>query len=327
MRTARDRPKQRKRTARDKRTSSRHSESAIKAALSAALSDAEIDSTLVAALLALDAAGMDRVVARLGADTGALVRSIVSPKHLDGGRLAPRAATTGAKLRQEWARAWATWEACVDESNDEDGKYVVQDHDWEAPYLDTGSIADDLEQAAAQIQPLLSRIIDANLCAPTFRFADVIRDTADEIGGGLPDWMDGSWDPAWFGPVATRCLLDAEWRICQRAGTGAFECVDALLALEQSLGKAHLSNKAIEAFLLGLPEATQREIVAGIDQHRGSVNWKRVLGISTSGWSVAARKLARRSGRARHRGRRSTTSKSAPAKPSARRPRSRSTTS
>jgi len=206
-----------------------------------------------------------------------------------------------AKIRQEWESAWAAWEDCVAESGDEDGKYVLQDHEWEAPYFDTAAVANDLERVAARIRRLLPRVIDERLCKPTFRFAEVLRETADAIGGGLPKWMDGSWEPAWFGREVTGCLLEAEWRMAQRAGTDAFEYVDAILALDQSLDNAGLDDQAIVAFVLDLPAAERRAILAGIDRSRQSGLWERVLGTTNSRWSRMARKLERRRGPERQR--------------------------
>jgi hypothetical protein len=281
------------------RTSAKKKESSLLAALSAALSDEELRRTLVAALLALDHAGMSRLARRLGTETGGLVRRIVYTKPVDGRRTKPAAGS--AKIRQEWESAWAEWEECVAESGDEDGKYVLQEHEWEAPYFDTEAVASDLERVASRIRPLLPHVIDECLCKPAFRFAEVLRETADAIGGGLPEWMDGSWEPAWFGPEVTGCLLEAEWRMAERARKDAFEYVDAILALDQSLGNAGLDGQAIVAFVLDLPAAEQRAILAGIDRSRQSGLWKRVLGTAGSSWSRMTRKLERRRGPERHR--------------------------
>ena len=110
------------------------------------------------ALLALDERGRDRLIAQLGAEAGGTLRRLLASR---GERRATARPSPGAaKIRQEWEKAWDEWEACVAESQDEHGRYVVREHHWEEPYLDGSSVAEDLEPIAARMRTILGRVID-----------------------------------------------------------------------------------------------------------------------------------------------------------------------
>lgn len=72
-----------------------------------------------------------------------------------GSRRKARPSPGGAKIREEWEKAWAKWEDCVAESGDEHGRYLVREHHWEEPYLDGSSLAQDLEPIAAGMREIL----------------------------------------------------------------------------------------------------------------------------------------------------------------------------
>ena len=47
-----------------------------------------------------------------------------------------------------WSSLWRNYDDIISEVGDEEGKYAVQDHHWEEPYFDGGSLALDLEPIA-----------------------------------------------------------------------------------------------------------------------------------------------------------------------------------
>ena len=109
--------------------------------------------------------GLDRLVARLGEETGRTLRRLLAPRGRS--RTTAQPSPGSAKIREEWEKAWDEWEACVAESADEDGRYVVREHHWEQPYLDGSSLAHDLEPFAARMRKILERVMDDGL-APDF---------------------------------------------------------------------------------------------------------------------------------------------------------------
>jgi hypothetical protein len=165
-------------------------EGALLELLAHGLSEDEIRRVVACALLALDEGGRDRLVARLGGETGETLRRLLGSHGRSGAKARP--SPGGAKISQEWAKAWSDWEACVAESGDEDGRYVVREHHWEEPYLDASSLAEDLEPIAARMRAMLERVMDEGL-APAFSFLTAIEEMDAEIGSGLPERARSRW--------------------------------------------------------------------------------------------------------------------------------------
>ena len=101
-------------------------ERALLELLSHGLSEEEIQRVLAGALLALDERGRDRLLTRLGAETGATLRRLLASRGRSRAKAQPSPGS--AKIREEWENAWDEWEACAAESGDEDGRYVVREH-------------------------------------------------------------------------------------------------------------------------------------------------------------------------------------------------------
>ena len=75
------------------------------------------------------------------------------------------------------------------------------------------AIADDLDTLAANMRPLIPRIIAAG-AAPDFSFAEAIEDLNEDLFTGLADWLDpGLNDGCYLGPEVTSCLLEWEWTV------------------------------------------------------------------------------------------------------------------
>jgi hypothetical protein len=256
------------------------------------LSEDEIRRVVACALLALDEPGRDRLVARLGDETGGTLRRLLV--SLGQRETKARPSPGAAKIRQEWEKAWSEWETCVVESQDEDGRYVIREHHWEEPYLDGSSLAEDLEPIATRMRMILGRVMDEGL-DPDFSFLTTIEDLDAGIGSGLPDWMDpSSGDGCPVGPEVTRCLLEWEWRASRRNGCSAFELADTIRKLEASARIVSLDDGTITRFIVGLGDADQKAVLEGIVAHRSQSHWAEVLGAAHSGWFKIHQELARR---------------------------------
>ncbi len=267
-------------------------EKALLDLLAHGLSEGEIRRVTACALLALDERGRDRLVARLGEETGGTLRRLLESHGPSGTKARP--SPGGAKIRQEWDKAWSDWEDCVAESGDEHGRYVIREHHWEEPYLDGSGLAEDLEPIAARMREILERVMDEEL-EPGFSFLTAIEDLAAAIGSGLPDWMDpSSGDGCPLGPQVTGCLLEWGWRACRRDGRSAFEPADAIRKLGASVKSVSLHDDTLAEFILGLDEAEQKTVLRGIVAHRSASHWAEVLGAAHSGWFRIHQELARR---------------------------------
>jgi hypothetical protein len=191
-----------------------------------------------------------------GGETGETLRRLLGSHGRSGAKARP--SPGGAKIRQEWEKAWSDWEACVAESGDEDGRYVIREHHWEEPYLDASSLALDLEPIAARMRAMLERVMDEGL-APAFSFSSAIEEMDAEIGSGLAHWMDpSSGDGCALGPEVTGCLLEWEWRARRRDRHSAFELAEAIRKLEASARIVSLDRDTVARFILGLGDADQK---------------------------------------------------------------------
>jgi hypothetical protein len=270
----------------------RAEERALLELLSHGLSEEEIQRVLACALLVLDERERERLLARLGAETGATLRRLLASRARSRTKAPPSPGS--AKIREEWDKAWSEWEACVVESGDEDGRYVVREHHWEEPYLDGSSLAQDLEPLAARMRKILERVMDEEL-DPDFSFLAAIEELDAEIGSGLPEWMDpSSGDGCPLGPEVTGCLLEWEWRAYRQDGRSAFKLVDAVRQLEASAKIVSLDDDTIARFIRGLGAAEQQAVLRGIAAHRSASHWAKVLGAAHSGWFKIHQALAKR---------------------------------
>jgi hypothetical protein len=255
-------------------------EKALIEALSASFSREEIQQILTCSLLSLDPSGIERLGARLGPETAATLRRVLSAESETAKATGPQPSID--KIRQEWDSAWEEWDACVAETGDEDGKYVLQEHHWEPPYLDKSALAEDLEPIAARMRVLLPRVYEGNL-APDFSFAHTLKNTVEDVGG-VSEWIEDSGEGIAFGPEVTRCLLEWEWRAARRDNLGAFEFADGICRLEQSCEDMALDHSTVSSFVFDLEAEAQKEILEGIVRHRKSGHWARALESVHGGW-------------------------------------------
>ncbi len=265
-------------------------------ALESALSREELSRVAAGALLAMDEAGRQRMLEQLPPDTAEAILPILEAPR--SGESVPATAQVGkAKVRETWQGLWAEWNECIDESGLEKGRYVYQDAHWEPPYLDRSGVVDDLEAIAKRMRELTGRLWADGL-DPERSILDEVREAANCIGAGLPEWFNG--EGVDFGPQVTACLLEWEWRVAQREGLDAFGLVERIRNLERSLHDAGLDGGAIVAFVAAMPQEDQRGVFEGLKSYRASATWSEVLADAHSGWFRLHQRLARKWDRARH---------------------------
>lgn len=231
---------------------------------------------------------MGQLAAKLGPDTGAALRR--APQS-PAGNAAPEPGP--AKLLQEWKKAWADWDEVIGAACDEEGEYVIREHDWEQPYFDPLSVTGDLEPIAARMAALLPRIFDHGL-DPDFSFADEVADCVEEIASSFPEWLS-PFDCESFrlGSKATGCLLQWELRVCRRQGRSLFQLIDKLRGLEQSNRGLDLDDKTMSSFVRGLGKDAGKNILEGIRAHKDEDRWMKVLNSARSGWFLIYQDLCR----------------------------------
>ena len=247
--------------------------------LSAGLSQEEIRHVLAGALKSLGPAGVDRLLKRVGSETGAALRRALGP-----GDSKQPPAPGRAKIKEEWQQAWEEWNFRIGEASDSEGDYVIQQHHWEQPYFDPQSVTRDLEPIAARMRKLLSRVFEENI-HPRFSFAKAVQESIEEIESGQTDWMDPfAHEGFGLGPEVTACLIDWEWRSARRRGMTAFQFVDQLCQLEVSTQGLGLDDKVVAHFIRGLGADAKNDVLRGIQAKRDQKPWKQVLDSAHSGW-------------------------------------------
>jgi hypothetical protein len=280
---------------RRKRSAVSSGEEALQARLEAALSERELRRVLAAALVDLDDGARARLVARVGADTGAaLGLALKAPPR--GGRRA-RAAIPPAgkgKALQEWERLWGEWDAVVLDTGHEGGAYILREADWEPPYLDASALAADLDAVAVRMLPLVGRVVRDRI-APDSSLADALGTLDDDLGAGLPDGIDpDECEPCALGPAATSCLLEWEWAVAKRDARGAPAFLDDIRDLESRLRYVGLDQAAVRKFVLGLPDAELRALLESMTRQRSTTRWAEAFTQARGGWAEILRALSRR---------------------------------
>ncbi len=260
--------------------------------LSAGLSQEEIRHVLAGALKSLGPTGVDRLLKRVGSETGAALG-----RALGAGDSKQPPSPGRAKIKEEWQQAWEEWNFRIGEASDSEGDYVIQEHHWEEPYFDPQSVALELEPIATRMKKLLPRVFDENI-DPRFSFANAIQGSIEEIESGLPDWMHPfDYEGFQLGPEVTACLIDWDWRSARRRGITAFQFVDELRQLEASTRGLRLDEKVLARFIRSLGADAKNEVRKGMQEKHNQNPWKQALDSAHSSWFRIYSELCRRQDR------------------------------
>ena len=163
-------------------------------AIRSGFADDEIPDLLAHLLVMLDQTTIERFTDSLDPERGHTLRDVLVVGRSTRKVAAKKSISLDAPLgpgraRQEWEKAWADWEAVIEETNDEHGAYVHQEHHWEAPYFCPDEVSEALEPIAKCMRPLIPKVIEAPGVDPAFSFLEALKEDMDEIASGLDDWM------------------------------------------------------------------------------------------------------------------------------------------
>jgi hypothetical protein len=218
--------------------------------------------------------GMRQLISRVDPDVAATLARLLDPEAPTKERI-----VSHDRLMEEWRELWEYWDDIVAELGDEDGRYAVQDHDWESPYFEGEALSEDLDRVSEKMLPLLQKVHEIGEEAD-----DAIAGALLEIVRGIkgyPEWMGADQSECLLGPATTRCLLDWERLV---AGGSAAKLAQAIAALEDQLENLYLCPDAVVEFFEALPEGDQREVYAHIDSHRHEPFWEERLKPVYSTW-------------------------------------------
>jgi hypothetical protein len=169
------------------------------------------------------------------------------------------ASVSDQKALETWNGLWGTWEDHVCEVGDEEGDYVIQEHDWDPPYFDPTALAENLEKVTQQMLEWLDRVFP--LAKDPDLFAEALKQIDENIGH-YPEWIQGDNGFCELGPDATTCVLRWTWLACEGHATRGRELVQRIYDLEQKCKRVGLDGDRCFKFLVALPEEYWPEIHA-----------------------------------------------------------------
>ena len=121
---------------------------------------------------------------KIDPDMAMTVKKILAADKDSASRDETRRLTSLQRTMEYWSSLWRNYDDIVSEVGDEEGKYAVQDHHWEEPYFDGGSLALDLEPIADDMLTLMADVYD-EVDDP-----DLFLNALEEIASLLTSWAD-----------------------------------------------------------------------------------------------------------------------------------------
>ncbi len=247
-----------------------------------ALTQQELVQLLDALFTVLSPELQEQAIAQLDENTQQTVRQILVASSSAASTEASAPPVSLAKQAQTWSELWQAWDDIVSEASEEDGKYIIQEADWEQPYFDATTFSEDLEGVAAQMRSLLQTAFEHEL-TPNDGFIEPLLEVESAISEGLEDWMEVT-DGLYLANHITYCLLQWEWFVAQEQEQNAFQFARHIRTCELQFEEIELDSDALFDFFTQLSEADQRCILTGLTTDRESSFWQQTLGDTTSHW-------------------------------------------
>jgi hypothetical protein len=246
-----------------------------------AFTQQEVTQLIEVLLGVLSSQQTEQAIAQLAPDTQQTLQQILAPSPTPKKTQAAGAVSL-AKQQQTWSKLWNNWNAIIDEAEKEKGKYIVQEVRWEAPYFDTTTFAEDLEEVADKMRPLVKIAFEKNF-TPDDGFIPALQEAEAVMSSSGEDWMEMA-DGLYLESQLTYCLLEWEWLTIQEQGQDAFGFVQHIRQEEIQLQQVSFDSEAVLDFLTQLPETNQRRILAGLTADQKSPPWVQVLTDTASHW-------------------------------------------
>jgi hypothetical protein len=248
-----------------------------------ALTQQEIAQLIDALFEVLSPELQEHAIAQLSPDTQQTVKQILSPPAaVEQTQTSTTPTISLAKQAQTWSELWQDWNGIMEDASNEEGKYIVQEADWEPPYFDTTTFAEDLERVADKMLPLLQTAFEQGF-TPDDGFIPALLEAESEISNGLADGMELT-DGLYIEQQLTHCVLQWEWLTVQSKIQDAFYFAQHIRQYEQQFREIEFDDDTVLDFLTQLPEADQRSILTGLTADKETSLWKRELSDTHSHW-------------------------------------------
>jgi len=162
------------------------------------------------------------------------------------------------RTMEYWNSLWRHWYEVIAEVGNEEGKYAVQDHHWEAPYFDGSYLASDLEPIARDMLGLIDDVY------PSVDDPELFAEALESIEAGIssyPEWMGAEYgEPCELEKDATRCVLKWLWSGLQHEPHSGIRLFEKVYEIEQSIELVYMNQIALVDFFVNLPDESCREI-------------------------------------------------------------------
>ncbi len=181
------------------------------------------------------------------------------------------------RMEKKWHSLWKRWNQMVDSLGNENGLYVVVEHQWDVPHFDVGRFIDDLDGLSAKLNPLLEAANEYRI-APDTLFETALSTIEEQIREN-PQWAGDSPVICTLGVITTQCIL--KW--LSLTSPSAKDVIERVLAISRSR-IVELNLQAFQAFFPQLTEARRREVYDFLRRHSDEPFWEQQLNHSESPW-------------------------------------------
>ncbi len=192
-----------------------------------------------------------------------------------------------AKHVANWSMLWEKWDVIVDEVGEEEGDYAESDEDWEPPYFDVCRLADDLNDVAEYLLPMLEIIHNTDIAED-----DLFREALHNIESSIqayPEWIYVDDAELALGEFITGCLLQWEWLNAQHNTNNEQKAIPLFLEtiafFTKDMKYIGWDNKHFVNQFLTFPEPIQEAIYHYLHDHKDDKMWSESLGDAYSMWS------------------------------------------
>ena len=244
----------------------------------AALTQHEISQLLDAAFAILPSEELEPILTQLPVNTQKTLQKILNQQQ----NINQEQPVSLDKLAQTWSQLWQEWNEITEEASQEDGRYIVQEVEWEPPYFDAYTMVEDLEKVAQNMQPLIETAFE-NQFIPDESFAAILFEIESEIPNGIPDWMNID-DGIYLEENITNCFLQWEWLVAKNKRKNAFDFTKQVREWEEQFSLISLDDDAVVDFFTQLSETEQQCILAEFTANKETSLWKTTLDNTSSPW-------------------------------------------
>lgn len=207
---------------------------------------------------------------KIDPDLAMTVKKILDEDQDSSGRGKTGRLTSLQRTMEFWFSLWRNYDDIISEVGDEEGKYAVQDHHWEAPYFDGWGLARDLEPIAEDMLTLMEDVYD-EVDDPDL-FLEALKEIDDQIGS-YPEWMGADHgEPCVLEEKLTQCVLKWLWLSSQHEKDPGQTFAKKAFGLENTFEMVALDKNEFIDFFIQLPDGVCREIYVFLKEGDHHIN-------------------------------------------------------